>query len=283
MEKFKVPEQFWNGQPFSVSGNIFYGREKFLSHIHPFYEFFLVAEGTLLHRKNGQESRLPRRSLCFLYPDDEHELENTPQSEKVHIVNCTFSTAFFRETEEFIMRDLPEKNVGWSKTLMNIPSRNWQGLLEKTNMLQFHGNNYSVGAQRALFRSLLLDVMFLLAEPERIMSPQAPEWLAAACEKMQKPEHFIVGLPRFIELSGKSQEHLTRCMHQYYGETPTTFINMLRIRQAAQELLHSRKDIWRIMADCGFSNYSYFLKCFRKNFSMTPKQYLQLNRRTFRR
>ena len=283
MGKFIVPEQFWRGQPFSVARNIFYGREKFLAHTHTFFEFFLVVEGTLLHRKNNMENQIPARSLCFICPDDEHELQNSPQTDKVHIVNCTFTPDFFHQTEAFILQDLNPPPETWSKAVLNIPARNWQGLLEKLNILQFHCRSYSPAAQRTLFRSLLFDVLFLLADPARNLSAEIPEWLVAAREKMHKSENFIVGLPRFIELSGKSQEHLTRCMHKYYGETPTAFINVLRIRKAAQDLLYSRKDTWSIMYDCGFNNYAYFLKCFRENFSTTPKEYLKINQRAFRR
>lgn len=70
-------DQFWPGLPFSIFSSIFYPQEKFLSHTHSYYEFFLVAEGVLVQVKNGETSQLPTRSLCLLYPNDEHELRNS--------------------------------------------------------------------------------------------------------------------------------------------------------------------------------------------------------------
>ena len=35
------------------------------------------------------------------------------------------------------------------------------------------------------------------------------------------------------------------------------------------------------MYDCGFNSYAYFLKCFKQHFGMSPRQYVQINRRAF--
>ena len=273
--------QFWQDLPFSVSSSIFYQKEKFISHTHTYYEFFLVSEGELAQTKNEVTSQLPRRSLCLLYPDDEHELRNSQKSDHVQIINCTFSEDFFKETVGIIKKDLKKIPKSWSKTLVNIPSKNWNGLLQKANTLQFEGHTYSVPAKQALFRSFLLDVLFLLAEPEKSMATEVPAWLVKAREQMELEENFIPGLASFIKLSERTQEHLTRSMKKHYQETPTSFINQLRCKKAAQQLLYSRKDTWSIMEDCGFRNYPYFLKCFRKSFGLSPKQYIKVNRRAF--
>ncbi|MBN2640205.1 MAG: helix-turn-helix domain-containing protein, partial [Victivallales bacterium] len=89
------------------------------------------------------------------------------------------------------------------------------------------------------------------------------------------------GLKRFIELAGRTQEHLTRSMKKYYDESPTAFINQLRVRKAARLLLSSQQEIWEIMYECGFNSHAYFLKCFRKSFGMSPRQYIKVNRRVF--
>jgi len=284
--------QFWAELPFSVFSSIFYPQQKFLSHTHTYYEFFLVAEGELAQTKNGEISQLARRSLCLLYPNDEHELRNAlaesnrrlgqaQKKDPVQIINCTFSEEFFKETVEIIKKDLKKAPKSWSKTLVNIPSKIWEGLIQKANALQFERHTYSVPAKQALFRSLLLDILFLLAEPEKSMATEVPAWLVKAREQMETEENFISGLASFIKLSCRTQEHLTRSMKKHYQETPTAFINQLRCKKAAQLLLYSRKETWAIMEECGFRNYPYFLKCFRKSFGLSPKQYVKLNRKAF--
>lgn len=281
MNKLIIPEQYWANLPFSVFSSIFYEKEKFLSHTHSYYEFFLVAEGELIQIKNGETANLPRRSLCFLNPDDQHELQNSQKSDHVQIINCTFSKKLFNDTIKVIKKDLPNPPDNWSRTLMNISDRTWQGLINKANFLQFERHSYPVPSQQAYFRSLLFDVLCLLAEPEKSMSAEVPGWLIKVREDMETDDNFIAGLNRFVKLSGKTQEHLNRSMKKHYKETPTAFINQLRCKKAAKLLLYSRHDIWTVMSECGFKNYPYFLKCFRKSFGLSPKQYVQVNRRAF--
>ena len=90
---------------------------------------------------------------------------------------------------------------------------------------------------------------------------------------MKKTENLTIGLPRFIELSGKTQEHLGRCMKKYLSLSPSEFINDLRLEQAAKELRSTQKTVFDIMLDCGFQNASYFNKRFKEKFHLTPTKY----------
>lgn len=277
-----LEDTFWLNQEFSIASHIFYGNEKFMLHAHTFYEFFMIIEGELIHTVNGQTSVLHRRSLCFLYPDDEHGLQNSVKGDKVHILNCTFSKRFLADTKHFLQYDIAALPERWPNMIQNIAPALWEVLINKVTTLQFQNYIFSSHEQRALFRGTLNDVLLLLAGKVHSKGTEIPGWLIKSREQMQLEENYLVGLKRFIQLSGKTQEHLTRTLKKYYNETPTAYINQLRTCKAAQELLYARKDIWDIMCDCGFNNYAYFLKCFNKNFGMTPRQYIKANRRVFR-
>ena len=236
MNSERLVNQFWEGQPFSVASNIFFRGEKFQAHRHDdYYEFFMVVEGELEHTLNGKNSRIGRRGMCLLYPDDEHELRNFPSSDKVNIINCTFSGNFLRDTERFLGYDLESPPDNWSgRVAMGIPAPLWVGMLNKANTLMFNHGDFSSDRLRALFRSLLLDTLLILSQPLPDIHGEAPGWLIRAREQMLLENNYIAGLPRFIALSGRTQEHLTRSMRKYYHESPTAFVNQLRSRKAAQ-------------------------------------------------
>jgi len=68
--------------------------------------------------------------------------------------------------------------------------------------------------------------------------------------------------------------------HQIYrklkaitGQTINEFIRTVRLKRAAQLLLNSDMNISEVMYSVGFSNRSYFSKCFSDEFKMTPKEY----------
>ena len=277
-----ITENFWSGQEFSVGSNIFFGNENFTMHKHTFFEFMLIIEGELVQVLNNEEIRLERRSLCFIYPDDVHSLKNSPKNDKVHIVNCTFSRKFLKDTENNLHLDFDKLPARWPSLVQRINPALWQAMTGKLMMLQFEGKKYSKSEQRLLFRGVLSDVLLLLAsQGEKAGQQEVPAWLVKAREQMRKDENFSAGLKTFVELAGRTQEHLTRTHKKFYKETPTAYINRLRTYKAAQELLYTRKDIWDIMYECGFNNYAYFLKCFRNNFGMSPRQYIKINRRIF--
>ena len=52
------------------------------------------------------------------------------------------------------------------------------------------------------------------------------------------------------------------------------YIQGLRLECAAQQLVkQTDKSIVQISSDCGFSSYSYFCKCFRQQYGMTPSEF----------
>lgn len=61
-------------------------------------------------------------------------------------------------------------------------------------------------------------------------------------------------------------------MQKYYGQTPTQFINALRLDDVAEKLRHMKKDekILPLMHSCGFQSVGHFYKQFKERFGVTP-------------
>jgi AraC family cel operon transcriptional repressor len=98
-----------------------------------------------------------------------------------------------------------------------------------------------------------------------------PVWLSLACRAMYEEENLRAGLPRFVDVSGVTRAHLTRTLKMYRQQTPTEFINELRLDRAAMLLATTPADILDVAADCGFENISYFYRRFRRQFGKTPR------------
>lgn len=97
-----------------------------------------------------------------------------------------------------------------------------------------------------------------------------PQWLSDACEAMKQKKNYTEGLPCFIRLSARSQEHLCRSMKRFYGISPQKYILELRLDEALRLLLNTEKEIGTIAWETGFQNLSYFRRCFRKRFNVSP-------------
>ncbi len=100
-----------------------------------------------------------------------------------------------------------------------------------------------------------------------------PIWLRAACEAMHDERNLRLGLTQFIALSGVSAAHLSRTLKAYRQQTPSAFINELRVQQAALLLTTTTEAIIEIAATCGFANLSYFYRRFGERFGMSPRAF----------
>ena len=57
------------------------------------------------------------------------------------------------------------------------------------------------------------------------------------------------------------------------------FIRNLRLSKAAYLLEHSQLRVSEIMYSVGFSTHSYFTKCFKDCYGLTPKEYARSKRK----
>ena len=77
---------------------------------------------------------------------------------------------------------------------------------------------------------------------------------------------------------GVSKNALYGIFHREFGRTVNEYINERRLA-AAEKMLRADegKSIAEIAEKCGFSDYNYFIRVFRKHFGATPLQYRKKN------
>lgn len=76
------------------------------------------------------------------------------------------------------------------------------------------------------------------------------------------------------ELSGISNKQIYRKVKQLTGMSPVEYIKSIRMKKAAMLLQQKKFTVAEVMYMIGFSNHSYFSKCFQAEFGKTPRQYL---------
>ena len=129
--------------------------------------------------------------------------------------------------------------------------------------------------RRQYFLSILPELLYQMKFGREQQDKIIPPWLSSLVEEMSKTENFVEGLPKMIDLSGVSQEHLNRSFKKYLEMTPTAFINMKRIDYSAALLSEGNDNILDICYLCGFQNVSYFYQIFKETYHCTPKQFVK--------
>lgn len=80
------------------------------------------------------------------------------------------------------------------------------------------------------------------------------------------------------ERTGLGGKLVYRKVKQLTGLTPVEYLRTLRLRKAAALLRENRYTVSEVMYRVGFTNASYFSKCFQAEFGTTPKHYAEGDR-----
>lgn len=242
-------------------------------HTHDFYEVFYVLEGKATHILNGRTKILCAGDLILIYPEDQHSLTG----KTFHLINVAFPAKTWEDycalggLQEM---GLLSRSASQAPAVHIPPERRQECAAVFGRILHtFQMPNRERPARQELCRfwTDLLDFL-LPQEPQTATTGEhCPVWLSHACRTMHEEENLRLGLARFVEVSGVSRAHLTRTLKVYSGQTPTEFLNELRLRRAAMLLATTPNAIIDIASECGFDNLSYFYRRFRRLFGKSPR------------
>lgn len=73
-----------------------------------------------------------------------------------------------------------------------------------------------------------------------------------------------------------SSSQLNRRIKLMTGMTTTNFILKTRLNRAKKQLTVTQKQIGEVAMDCGFNDFAYFSRSFKKEFEMTPSAFQRI-------
>ncbi len=87
-------------------------------------------------------------------------------------------------------------------------------------------------------------------------------------------EHFVDFYAKQLNVSVR---HLTECIKNFSGKTPSQWINDMLVSKIKAELILNQKPIGQIATDYGFSDISILYRFFKNATGMSPKQFQSEN------
>jgi AraC family cel operon transcriptional repressor len=267
---------FRKDSTFFIADTIFSGTQKTDIHTHNFYEFFLLRQGELIHYHNDVKYFMKRGEICLIYPDDHHYFQATPDGSPAIITNVAFIANEYEMALKYLhiqsLNALPteERKIMPDNNSLSALLAGFENLFNLAGSSSNNENQY-------LYRALLIQALVILNKKSDYTCTSLPQWLSYACQQMGKAHNYKKGLSCFIEISGKTQEHLTRSLSKYINTTPSGFINNIRLLEAAKLLRNTTKPVSEIVFDTGFENPSYFSRLFKAKYGQSPGKYRLLN------
>lgn len=241
-----------------------------LLHNHDYFEIFIVEDGSLHHYLNGVNEILPPHTMVFLWPEDVHNFFRKDK-QPVRFLNLAFPREIYEQALTMAGID-KNRDKSTFRTAVPLPYELSQLFLRRMSWLYAERQWLSPEILRPMLCSLLADMLTICAVEDTSV-PIIPEWLRTTCDAMRHWVNLVEGLPRMVELSGKTQEHLTRSMRKYVKMSPSEYVNLLRLERVADELSSTDKPVLELMLDAGFQNASYFNRLFKEKYGLSPRQY----------
>ena len=245
--------------------------EYFGPHNHEYYEIFLFMNGGAIHLVNGKRQPLVPGSLLFIRDSDIHTY-TSETGEYFEFVNIAFERKTLGLLFEYLGEGYhSEKLLGASLSPCVILSERDKNKLFYSMM---EVNSVSDDKEtKTKMRTLLLKVFTDFFSLYSEKKSDIPLWLELTYEKMKKPENFIAGVDKMLEISGKSREHLSRSLKKYYSVSPVEYVSELRLNYAVNLMTSSNLNITEICYESGFSNLSWFYQVFENKYKMPPAAY----------
>lgn len=116
----------------------------------------------------------------------------------------------------------------------------------------------------------------IIENKEIIVESQDEKLLAQLTQVIE--EHLAdsdLNVQKLSDLSGFNSKHIYRRIKLLTGHTAVDNIKSIRLKKAAMLLSQQKFSIGEVMYMVGFSNPSYFSKCFTEKYGKTPKQYME--------
>ncbi|PJI92962.1 AraC family transcriptional regulator [Yoonia maricola] len=235
-------------------------------HDHDFYELFWVQNGRVVHHLPDKTKTLNEGNVVFLRPGHKHALQG--RGEHALVVSLCIHPA----TVKALAKRHPsvKGHLFWSTgapVQIHMDIRQLAALNHAA--VQLENSPCDTLAAEAFLLPLCAE---LTAET---FARDVPQWLTNACTAARSPDIFRDGSAGLVAITGKAHPHVSRMMRKHLGQTPSDYVNNIRMQHAARVLTTDNEAISDIAADCGIPNMSHFHKLFRKAYGITPLQYRQ--------
>jgi AraC family cel operon transcriptional repressor len=245
-------------------------------HLHEFAEVILLVKGYLLHEVNGSHHILPPGSLVFVRPYDLHRLLPV-NSERTLFASLVLASSVIQELMSYLCTPAILHHFN---TAPEAPCFQLQPDEARSLMLQMEGvsNEQAVSPEtgtlmaRVLAAQLFAGYLLNPRTQERA-KPLPPPWLAQLREEAEGWDSLRNAPHRLHQRCPCHPSHLCKSFQRYYGETPTDFINRLRLRKAVRSLNEPDTKIAAVAAELGFDSLSHFHRLFKRHYGLTPAEY----------
>lgn len=249
---------------FSNVDNVFPARI-FPPHVHDELEIYILLEGDASFMVDNNLYKLSSGDVVISRPNEMHNCILNTNSVHRHLcfwfdVSCEYVFSRFTKIQDSPAVISPRKAD--ADVLLSLYEQ-----LEDASRLEDHFKQFYIQLQ-------ILDLISKNASQAEIPSA-LPTILKNILDDIDKSFMEIENLDFFVNKYSISQSTLNRLFKQHLNTTPKIYLETKKLA-LSRSLLRRGKNVFEACIQSGFSDYSNFIRLFRKRFGITPKQYRKL-------
>lgn len=232
-------------------------------HWHDYYEIIYYENCSGVCVVNTAERPIYDRCLFLLTPRDFHSIEtkNRPESRSV---NISFSE---NAVDRKLLWEISQTPFVWYS-----PSDFTVNLIDRMNLVSHAEDSRSDFLSEKLLNVLLCDIL-KEGKPISGINPYVNSIIGKAMLFITSDLSRRISLKEIAAYCGMTPTYFSSLFHTKTGKTFIRWLTDVRIDRAKYLLNESDASVLEISLECGYGNFSHFIKTFRRNVGISPTAY----------
>ncbi|MGN0995601.1 MAG: helix-turn-helix domain-containing protein [Candidatus Ventricola sp.] len=245
-----------------------------VAHSHPYFELILPLAGEVLYSCNGSLYHIHPGEL-IIFPDEVYHMGRYDVSSEV-------SERLLLQVDQALWREVaarlgtPDFLISHGPVIFNADVVSAWDMRDLFLRIDRSSSMTSERRDQA-FRAQLAELMLILQTCMSSADTVSADATSALVDKAQKyiqmhytePTFSINQLTDYLYVS---RSHISRVFREYTMDSIHGYLTALRLQHFKSSLVEGRS-VLDACTESGFSDYSSFLKTFRKVYGITPKEY----------
>lgn len=252
---------------------------EFEFHYHDFNKIIIFISGNVTYLIEGKSYRLKPWDIIFVNSHDIHKPivdEEEPYERIILWVNSNFLELHNKDNCNLLTCfELSSKQ---KICLLRLPSENIKSIQTLLINLESAAKNLDFGSEvlkNSFFLQLIVYLNRLFLKRELNLAFDDIQYDERIADIL---EHINSNLKECLSVESiASKFYINKffLMHKFKTETGYTLHSYIQQKRLikASELIKQGKHITELLLDCGFGDYSSFLRAFKKAFELSPKDY----------
>ncbi len=252
-------------------------------HWHHSIEILRIRKGSYTVELNLEDLALKEGDLCMVNSEELHQITGNETNTCHDALIFDPQILDFSYPDEF-QQDLTGPLASRENSLVHVIRPGMEGhgpLSELFDQIMEAG----LGGEKGWYYEAKLCLLGMLNQIRkyRLTIPSASMQSAADKEKIDRYKRVIsymeenymkkVSLQQLADAAQCNPQYLCHFFKEIAGMPPVKYLISYRVGRAKEFLENSTKTVLEVSLDCGFDNVSYFIRQFRRETGMTPREY----------